>query len=130
MNQTAKFGIVTLAAALSLATVGGCPGSDARTSNQGGGSLLSAGSKVLNERLSSLTPDEVQIATDIILTQPDSLIDPLTDDQAQAIVNILNDNNLNSLDDIQNAIDNPGNFNISEEDQKILEALGEGLQSA
>ncbi|TWT41249.1 hypothetical protein RAS1_39430 [Phycisphaerae bacterium RAS1] len=130
MRNTGKFGVVAMAAMVSLATIGGCPGSDARTSNQGGGSLLSAGSKVLNDQLSSLNADEVQLATDVILSQPDSVIAPLSDEQAQAIVNILADNNLNSLDDIQNAIDNPDQFNISDEDQKVLEALGEGLQSA
>ena len=46
-----------LALGLSVAT--GCS-VDPRTSNQGGGSLLSAGTKLMNHQIGSLTADEWQ----------------------------------------------------------------------
>ena len=55
--------VVALAAA-SL-TLGGCLGNaDPRTSNQGGGNILTASGKVAGETMTKLTADEVQILAD------------------------------------------------------------------
>jgi hypothetical protein len=81
--------------------VGGCAigTGDPRTSNQGGGNLLSAGIKVTSYQLSALTPDELQILADQV-APTDPNVPQLTDEQADAIVQILRANNINSLDDL------------------------------
>lgn len=95
----------TLAALLGLAglmSLGGCPSTDPRLSNQGGGSIVSAGSKVASGKISSLTPDEVQILTDAAeQADPGALSTQVDDAQAQAAVDFLKANNLNTVEQIQ-----------------------------
>jgi len=77
-----------------------------RTSNQGGGSILTATGKVFGGQMTQLTADEVQIATDQINDLNPQVDLTLDDDQAQAIVGFLAQNGINSFDDFQNL--NPG----------------------
>ena len=60
-----------------------------RTNNQGGGTIVTAGLKVGNNNLSSLTADEVQILADFAMEQQGiTTVDPITDDQAAAVVKV------------------------------------------
>jgi hypothetical protein len=72
-----------------------------RTSNQGGGTILTATAKVLGGQMTELTADEVQIIADQI-NELDLQVDlTLDDDQAQAVVDFLSEYNIDSLDDFQ-----------------------------
>ncbi len=100
---------------------GGCPLS--RTSDGGGGNLLTFVGKVAGENITSITQDEVQVATDFVIDQTDAPIDPLTNEQADAVVDFIDANNLKSVDDIQRLIDNPDDIVIPPSVQDTLEAL-------
>ncbi len=120
---TRKF-ISFLGAAGLTVCLTGCPTTDARTSNQGGGSLISAGAKVLGGEISNLTPDELQVAAD---TAADITDDPqlagfvLGDDDAAAIVDFLELNGINTVDDIQRLADNPDSLEIPESLQTLID---------
>ncbi|MBN2446125.1 MAG: hypothetical protein JXO22_05345 [Phycisphaerae bacterium] len=75
-----------------------------RLTNQGGGDLLTAGAKIATNQLTSLTADEVQIIGDFINPQLPNVDLTLTDDEAAAIVEFLQVNNLNSLIETQQKI--------------------------
>jgi hypothetical protein len=70
-------------------------------SNQGGGTVLSAVAKVTSGELTSLTPDEVQLlaegAGELL---PDLDLPPLTDEEAQAVVDVLVEFELDSMEDV------------------------------
>ncbi|UCD28788.1 MAG: hypothetical protein JSV03_17205 [Planctomycetota bacterium] len=93
----------------------GCPSLDPRTSNQGGGSLLTIFGKVGdNGVIGDLNPDEWQILTDNLPSfaaalgieiPSDVTIPQLTDEQAQDFVNLLDENNINTIEELQAAID-------------------------
>lgn len=130
MFMTKRF--VTAAAGVGLLlSLGGCPLSDPRTSNQGGGSIFSAAGKLTDGALTTLTADEVQIATDVALALAEDApdIDPLSDSEAAALVTFLKDNGLDSLDDVQTIIENPESVVVSDEVLKALEGLIQGLES-
>lgn len=93
-----------LAAILGVgAGLSGCGGGDPRTSNQGGGSLVTAGLKITSNRISALTPDEIQILGDVAQSRnPD--MPALTDEEAALIQEFLAANRINSLDDITKLI--------------------------
>lgn len=93
-----------------LAATAGCPFSDPRTSNQGGGTIFTAGTKLYSGRIGDMTADEWQILTDnaaIIASQFGLDLGnlgcwpQLDDDQAAAVVEFLADNNVQSLADLQ-----------------------------
>ncbi len=94
---------------------GGCFG-DPRTTNQGGGNIISATVKVGTGQLSNLTPDEIQIVGDNIATfiagAPSV---ELSDDQAAAISQVLIDNNLNTIQDVTDLVENPGDVVLPDE---------------
>lgn len=96
--------LLVFGAVLTLAT--GCPmATESRTANQGGGSLLTAGAKVAGGNISNLTPDEIQIVMDkAIELKPSLAISPLSDTEAQAVVDFFQANNLNTLDDVVSLI--------------------------
>lgn len=91
----------------------GCPVADPRTSNQGGGSILSAGTKIAGGNISGLTPDEIQIIGDAA-TSVNEQVPTLSDEQADAISEFLVANNINSVDDVQAVVDDPGMLVIPE----------------
>jgi len=96
-----------------LASLVGCPTTDPRTNNQGGGSVLSVTSKITSGNIGEMNADEWQILLDnaptlaalvgIQLPQ-DITISELTDDQAQAIVDLLKANNITTLEQLQQAL--------------------------
>ncbi len=118
-----KHGFVAVAVC-GLGLLGGCLGAASRTNNQGGGSLLSAVLKYQN--LTALNPDEIQIVTDFIIENVEEVpeqVEPLTDDQAAAVVEFIDDNNLNTVAAVQALIDNPGDVVISDNVRQVLEAM-------
>ncbi len=95
---------------LGLALIGMTPGcvfsTDPRTSNQGGGNILTATGKIASGQLASLTPDEIQILADTALqANPELGQVELTDDQAQAASDFLKANHVNTIEDIQALIE-------------------------
>lgn len=94
-----------------VVTLTGCPVSDARTSNQGGGSLLTAGTKIAASNISGLTADEIQILGDTA-SEFNAQVPALSDEQADAISEFLVQNDINSVDDIQAIVDDPGSLVI------------------
>ena len=72
-----------------------------RLANQYGGDLSSAFDKVADDQLAAMTPDEVQFygdATDVTTYD---------DAEAQAIVDLFNDNDLDSRDALEDFLDDP-----------------------
>lgn len=94
---------------------GGCFG-DPRTTDQGGGSIITAGVKVATGQLASLTPDEIQIIGDnisnFIVGAPPV---ELTNEQAAAISEVLIANDLNSIEDVTALVENPGDVVLPDE---------------
>ena len=86
-----------------LLVVTGCPLAmpGSRTNNQGGGSLVTAGLKFANDNPGSMTADEIQIVSDLVIEQAELPIDPLTDEQAGAVITFIDDNNLNTIEDFR-----------------------------
>lgn len=104
--------IVLFLMGIGLLAETGCIGaSDARTSNQGGGNLLSAASKLMEGNIGGLTPDEWQILGDNVpkLAAQYGIkginLPVLSDDQAAAIVDFLAAYQISTIDDLVNAID-------------------------
>lgn len=80
------------------------PSPTERTTNQGGGSLLSAATKLSSGQISEWTPDEVQVLGDTLTQLAAENGDPVegleyTDPQAAAIVDFLQMNDINTLED-------------------------------
>ena len=103
--SASKAAVLGLTACLVLAGTFGClfgPMVPERTNNQGGGTLLTATGKVLGGQMTQLTADEVQIVTDQLNDLNPQVDLTLDDDQAQAIVDFLAQNGINSFDDFQN----------------------------
>ena len=97
-------------AVATLLSIGGCPLSPSRTNNQGGGNILSATVKVVGGQLTGLTPDEVQIVADTVKNVTGNTeIPEITDEQAQAAVDFLRANNLNSIEDLSSFIEQAAN---------------------
>jgi hypothetical protein len=120
---------------LCLSTLTGCPFIDARTSNQGGGNLLSAVDKVVGGRLASLTPDEVQILGDTASNLNDQVKVFLSDGEAADAVLFLVENELNSFEDIARFADeasqDPDSVQVPESLIKLVENLDlDALMSA
>jgi len=94
-----------------LITASGCfPAADPRTSNQGGGSIISVGLKLAQQNIGDLNADEWQILTDsapTIAAQYNvdlgaiSELTELSDEQAAAIVQFLDDNSIQTIDDLE-----------------------------
>lgn len=95
-----------------LAFLTGCPAQPERLSNQGGGTLISAGLKIDGGEMSSLTPDEIQLLADTANQFVQEIDLELSDEQAEAISAFLQSNNLDSVEDFQSLLDNPENVVI------------------
>lgn len=113
-------------AGLASLTLGGCPIGDPRLTNQGGGSLLTVAGKALGGNLSAITPDEIQVITDFAIAQTNAPIDPVPDDVAETVVDLINQNNINTLAELENLINNPETFNVTPEQLAVLEAFAAG----
>jgi len=100
---------VALTSAMLIVVAGvGCglifPSLDPRLTDGGGGTLISALDKVAQGNLSGLTQDELQLLSDQInqaiqSANPGAPVNPLTNEQASAILEFLAANNLNSPED-------------------------------
>lgn len=101
-----RFRVLLCVTAALTATLAGCvfPAAPARTSNQGGGNLITLGVKVTQGQLTTTTADEWQILFDTVSEANASLDVELTDDQAEAVVDFLVENNLDSFQDIEDLI--------------------------
>lgn len=112
MERIWQTGRLVLAGAI-LAAAAGCPTLDPRTSNQGGGSIATAGAKLAGGKVGALNPDEWQIVTDsapAIVSQFGidlgalASLPQLSDEQAAAIVALLEENGVNTLDDLERLV--------------------------
>ncbi len=106
---------VTLILLPTLLLATGC-GTDPRTSNQGGGNIITAGSKVASGELTSLTPDEIQIIGDQLSNfVPDAPDVELSDEQAEIIDQVLEENDINTIEDAIALTQNPGDIVLPDE---------------
>jgi hypothetical protein len=85
-----------------------------RLGNQFGGTLSTALDKVVAERFTELTPDEVQLYGDATDQSTYS------DDEAQAIVWLFGDYDINTPDELQAFVDDPASQVPDEVDEEIL----------
>lgn len=118
-------------AALGL-LLGGCVSMPwSRTGNQGGGTLLTAIGKLLNDNLGALTPDEIQLLTDAAIHLSGADVPPLTDEQAAAVVQFLADNEITSVATLQEFVrraeEDPSSVVISDEVLAVLRSIIENL---
>lgn len=109
-----------------LISVTGCPFGDSRTTNQGGGTVVTAAGKVVGGQMTLLTPDEIQIVSDTISDLSPEVSLFIGDDEAAVAVDFLRANNLNSLEDIaafaKEAANNPGSVVIPESLTQLLDS--------
>ncbi len=134
-----RMGLCVLAAVVLIAVVG-CP--DPRTTNQGGGSLVTVATKLMSNPsdppIGDLNPDELQILTDNLTTLAGQLgyslpegvtISSLTDEQAQAIEDFLDDNGVTYLSDLENLASSieSGEIELPAALQDLAEAMGVDL---
>ncbi len=94
-----------------------------RTGNQFGGDLRSAYDKVVGNRLTALTPDEVQIYGDEAGAADKTLTATLNDEQAQAVVTFFSDFGISSRDELTAFLDTPGQTVPSLIPDGVLRAL-------
>ncbi len=103
--------------------VGGCNGDPATTG------LI----KVETGQMTQLTPAEVEALVQSVALQQGLQLPPLTDAQAQAVVDILNANGINSIGDvaafIQKAEQDPSSVVIPPSAMELLPSVLELLQS-
>lgn len=120
---------VSLLACASVLLLGGCPtsGDGGRLCNQPGpdcATIITAGLKILQDRLDLLNPDDIQVLSDTAIEATGAPVDQLTDAQAQAVVNVMEDNNITTLASLQAVIQqaqaNPSSVNISAADLAVL----------
>ncbi len=124
-----------------LLTVTGCPGAGGdSTSNQGGGSIITTGAKIANDEIGDLNPDEWQIAfkwaptvadvTGIDLTEYGEL-PQLSDEEAQAIVDLLDDNDVNTMSEAGQLVDQmaSGEVEIPESLMSLYESFMDGEET-
>jgi len=139
MRFPSRIGLCVLSAIVLLA-VAGCP--DPRTTNQGGGSLLTVADKLASNLsdppIGDLNPDELQILTDNLtmlagqfgVSLPEGVTIPsLTDEQAQAIEDFLDDNGVTYLSDLENlsASIESGEIELPDALRELAEAMGADL---
>lgn len=124
--RTAAIVVATGAASFVLS---GCIGlsTDSRTSNQGGGDIVTAGLKAAQGQLSSLTPDEIQAASDFAIQQSGADAEPMTDEQAAAVSSFLKDNSINSVEDFEALAENPENVVVGQDVEEAVESFLQGL---
>jgi len=113
MQTFKRIGLCGLTIAL-MVTIVGCPSLDPRTSNQGGGSLLTVGGKLSADNVGDLNADEWQILVDNLPSLAGLVgfevpagtdIPELSDEQAADLVNLLDQNNINTIAELTAAID-------------------------
>ncbi len=98
--------------------------------------IFSAALKVATGKMTTLTPTELQQVSDFILQQPGvtaaleakgvTNLEPLTDEEAQMVVELLQQYNLNTIADVQNLIAHPEQVQLTQEQIDILQRLAAG----
>lgn len=89
---------------MSLALALGC-GANAGNGGGGGGNIITAASKVVFGTMSRLTPDEIQILVEAVNQSNLSNVDVTIDDaQSEAAAQFLKANDVNTIQDIQNLV--------------------------
>jgi len=98
-----------------------------RTGNQGGGTIVTASTKLLSDNLGAINPDEVQLLADAATQIAGISVPAVTDEQAAAVVTFLADNGITSFDSLQEVIRqaerDPTSIVISEEVMDVLQTL-------
>lgn len=103
MLRNTLFAAGLLAVTLNLA---GCPlTGTTRLTNQGGGALITAGAKIASGALGNLNPDEIQILSDTAAQSPSVPDVEMTDEEAQAVVDFLDANSVNTVADLRGLIE-------------------------
>jgi hypothetical protein len=82
---------------------------DEITANQFGGTLASALDKVVQGRLSEMTPDEVQLYTEGAAVTPDGTVTSLDDKAAALSVALFRKNGIDTLDELRAFLDDEAN---------------------
>ena len=113
---------IVLLAAFGLLAALGC-GSDPRTSNQGGGSIISATSKLNEGAIGDMTADELQILGDAATTWGGMEIPMLSDDDAGLIVDFLDENEIDTIDELTAALQS-GELEIPDELLALVSSMG------
>lgn len=112
--------------ALVVVNLAGCPLSDSRLTDQGGGTIFTALAKVTGERLSQLNPDELQILADTVSRLSDQVEIDLTDEQAAAAIDFLVANDLNTFPEVEafiaEAEQDPGSVVIPDSLQALIDS--------
>lgn len=114
-------------ASLTALSITGCPQEQdtSRTSNQGGGNLITAGAKIAGENISALTADEVQVLADTVASRTGSGLE-LTDEQAADAVSFIQTYDINTIADIealvQQAEEDPDSIEIPESIGVLIES--------
>lgn len=102
-----------------------------RTGNQGGGTLLTATTKLANDDLGGLTADEIQLLTDAAIQITGVQVPPVTDEQAAAVVTFLADNSIATVaslqDFVRRAEEDPSSVVISDEVLAALRSIIDNL---
>ena len=93
-----------LSGAAVILLLAGCMG-DPRTTNQGGGSIITAATKVHDQQLNQLTPDEVQIVADLVSDLLPEVDIELSDDVADAVTALFVENEVTSFDEARTLAD-------------------------
>jgi hypothetical protein len=124
-----KLIVISLLGCASVLMLGGCPTDtgSGRLCNQPGpdcATIVTAGLKVLPDRPDLLNPDDIQVLSDTAIQASGAAITPLTDDQAQAVVNVMVANHITTIASLQAVIlqaqTNPASVNISAADLAVL----------
>lgn len=71
-----------------------------RFANQFGGNSTTAYFKIIDDRLSDLTPDEIQWYSDAVGSVDDNVSVNFSDSEAQGIVDLFRSNGINTADDL------------------------------
>ena len=80
-----------------------------RVGNQFGGTEESAFEKVVDERYTDMTPDEIQLYGDAAVEAGTDFSATINDVQAQAMADFFRSNSINSPDELQAFLDDPAN---------------------
>lgn len=92
--------------------LGGCPATD----------TLTALTKILNSNISTLSTGEIIALANIAdSVSPD--FDGLSEEEAGIISDFLKVNELNSISDVENAINNPGDLEIPDGLEELLDGI-------
>lgn len=128
MTRRIRFPVVAAGLIACAVLLTGCPAMDPRTSNQGGGNILTAGAKLAAGRISTLTPDEVQILGDTVSANSPQVDIRITDEQAADAVDFLNRYNVNTIRDIERLVEqsqrDPDSIEIPESILELFESGG------